>query len=369
MKKVSITIVLSGALLACLALAQAPAAGPYKVVKTAKTGGDGGFDYIYADNDGRKLYIPRTQPGAPRISVFNLDTLAPIGEIPDTSARGAATDTKSGHGFVSSKPVVMFDTKTLAVIKKIDVQGGPDGILGDAFSGRIYILSHSAPNITVINAADGSVAGTIDVGGAPEQAATDGKGRIYVDVEDKDNVAVIDTKTMAVVGHYDVAGKGGQCAGLAIDAKNGILFAACRNPANFVILSAADGKIITTIPIHAGTDGAGFNAKTMEAFSSAGDGTITIIKENSPTSFVAEQVVETKAGAKTMTIDTKNNLVLTMTAEYAPPPTPAAAPAAPPAAPPAGGPGGPGGPGGGRGRGPGRGAMVPDSFTILAVGK
>jgi DNA-binding beta-propeller fold protein YncE len=357
-------------MLACLALAQSPAAGPYKVVKTAKTGGDGGFDYIYADNDGRKLYIPRTQPGTPRITVFNLDTLAPIGEIPNASARGAATDTKSGHGFVSSKPVVMFDTKTLAVIKTIDVQGGPDGILGDAFSGRIYILSHSAPNITAINAADGTVAGTIDIGGAPEQAATDGKGHIYVDVEDKDNVAVIDTKTMTVTAHYDLGGKGGTPAGLAIDAKNGILFAACRNPAAMVIMNAADGKIITSIPIEGGTDGAGFNANTMEAFSSAGNGTVSIIKENGPASFVAEQVVQTKTGAKTMTIDTKNNLILTMTAEYAapapPPPPPPAAPAAPGAAPAAPGPGGP--PGGGRGRG-GRGPMVPDSFSIIAVGK
>jgi len=371
MKNTSIATLAGGALLAFIALAQTPSAGPYKVVKTAKVGGDGGFDYIYADNDGRKLYIPRTQPGTPRISVFNLDTLAPIGEIPNASARGAATDTKSGHGFVSSKPVVMFDTKTLAVIKTIDVQGGPDGILGDAFSGRIYILSHSEPNITVINASDGSVAGTINIGGAPEQAATDGKGRIYVDVEDKDNVAVIDTKTMAVIGHYDVAGKGGTCAGLAMDAKNNVLFVACRNPANMVILNALDGKVITVIPIQAGTDGAGFSPAMMEAFSSAGDGTVSIVKENSPTSFVAEQVVQTMPGAKTMTIDTKNNLILTMTAEYAPPPAPTAAPAPPPPPPPGGAPGGSGrGPGGGgRGRGPGRGPMIPDSFTILAVGK
>ncbi len=381
MKKVFAAVAIGSALLASIAMAQAPASGPYKVVKTAKTGGEGGFDYIYADTDGRKLYIPRTQPGTPRITVFNLDTLAPIGEIPNVSARGAATDTKSGHGFVSSKPVVMFDTKTLAVIKTIDVQGGPDGILGDAFSGRIYILSHSEPNITVINAADGSVAGTINIGGAPEQAATDGKGRIYVDVEDKDNVAVIDTKTMTVVGHYDVTGQGGQCAGLAMDAKNNILFAACRNPANFVIMNAADGKILSTIPIQAGTDGATFNPATLEAFSTAGDGTVSIVKENSPTSFVAEQVVQTKPGAKTIAIDYKTNLIFTMAAEYAPPPAAAPAPPAPPApaAPPAapgapgmggpGRPGGPGGPGGGRGRGPGRGAMVPDSFTILAVGK
>src|SRR5579864_1409747 len=115
----------------CLVLAAALnvfGQGPYKVIKTVKVGGAGGFDYVYADSDGRRLYIPRTgNPGA-RITVFNLDTLAPAGEIPETSARGAAVDPKSNHGFVTSKPVVMFDSKTLAVIKKIDVEGGPDGI-------------------------------------------------------------------------------------------------------------------------------------------------------------------------------------------------------------------------------------------------
>jgi hypothetical protein len=382
MKRVSLATAIGSAVLtivpAYTALAQAPASGPFKIAKTAKTGGDGGFDYIYADNDGRKLYIPRTQPGTPRISVFNLDTLAPLGEIAGSSARGAATDTKSGHGFGSSNPIVMFDTKTLAVIKTIPAPQGasPDGILGDAFSGRIYIFSHSAPNVVVINPADGSIAGTIDLGGAPEQAATDGKGTIYVDIEDKDNIAVVDTKTMAVKAHYDIAGKGGQCAGLALDVKNNILFAACRNPSNMVILSATDGKVITTLPIEAGTDGAGFNAATMEAFSSAGNGTLTVIKESSPSSFAVEQIVQTKVGAKTMTIDAKNNLVLTMAAEYGPPPTPAAPAPPPPPAPGAAAGGAPGAPpaggppaGGGRGRGPGRGPMLPDSFTILAVGK
>jgi len=336
-------------------------------VKTSRTGGDGGFDYIYADVDARKLYIPRSGQGA-RVQVFDLDSLARVGEVPGFNAHGVATDKKSGHGFASSKPVLMFDTKTLAVIKSIEVQGNPDGILGDPFNQRIYIFSHSAPNATVINAADGSIAGTIDLGGAPEQAVSDGKGHIYVDIEDKDNIAVVDAKTMTVTGHYDIAGKGGGPGGLAIDAKNGILFASCHEPATMVILSAKDGKILATLPIEAGTDGAGFNPNTMEAFSSAGNGTISIIKENSPASFVNEQVVKTMNGARTMTVDTKNNWALTMAIEYGPAPAPAAAPPTPPApAPGAGAPGG-SGRGGGRGRGPARGPMVPDSFTIIAVG-
>src|ERR1035437_7195201 len=322
------------------------AQGPYKVLKTAKVGGAGGFDYVYADSAGRHLYIPRTgNPGA-RITVFNLDTLEAVGEIPETSARGAAVDPKSNHGFVTSKPVVMFDSKTLAVIKKIDVEGGPDGILFDPFNERTYIWSHSAPNATVINSKDGSIVGTIDLGGAPEQAVTDGKGHIYVDIEDKDNVAVIDAKTMTVTGHYDLAGKGGTCAGLAMDVKNQILFVACRKPQTMVIMSAKDGKIIDTLPLGAGTDGAVFNPNTMEAFSSQGDGTLTVIKENSPTSFVVEQTVTTPVRAKTLTLDSKTNQILLITAEYTPPP------ATPPP--------------GGRG---GRGQMVPDTFSIVVVGK
>jgi DNA-binding beta-propeller fold protein YncE len=325
------------------------AQGPYKVVKTAKVGGAGGFDYVYADSVGRRLYIPRTgNPGA-RITVYDLDTLELVGEIPQTSARGAVVDPKTNHGFVTSKPVVMFDSKTLAPIKKIDVEGGPDGIFFDAFNQHVYILSHSAPNATVIDSKDGTVLGTIDLGGAPEQTVSDGKGHLYIDLEDKDAVAVVDAKTMKVTATYPLAGKGGGCAGLAIDAKNQVLFVACREPKNMVIMSAKDGKILVALPIGTGTDGAVFNPATMEAFSSQGDGTLTIIKENSPTSFVVEQTVTTPVRAKTITLDTKTNQLFLITAEYtpAPPPDPAAK---------------------GRGRG-GRGQMVPDTFSIIVVGK
>jgi DNA-binding beta-propeller fold protein YncE len=175
-------------------------------------------------------------------------------------------------------------------------------------------------------------------------------------------VAVIDAKTLTVKTTYDLAGKGGTPAGLGFDAKNGILFVACRNPQVMVMMNAKDGSIITTLPIGRGSDGAGFNPKTMEAFSSQGDGTLTVIKENSPTSFAVEQNVETPQGAKTMTIDEKTGHVLLMTAEYAAPAPPP--PPAPGATPPA-----EAGRGGRGGRGGGRGQMVPDSFTLIMVGK
>jgi DNA-binding beta-propeller fold protein YncE len=323
---------------------QASTSGPYKVLQTVKVGGEGGFDYVYADDVARKLYVPRLGPSG-RILIFDLDTLKPAGEIPNTSAHGVAVDTKSHHGFGSSKPVAMWDSKTLTPIKTIDVQGGPDGIMADPFNGRIYVFSHSAPNATVINAADGSIVGTIDLGGAPEQAVSDGKGHIYVDLEDKGSIAVIDAKTLNVTTHYDLGGKGGTCAGLAMDVKNNILFASCRNPQTMVILKASDGTILETLPIGSGTDGAVFNPKTMEAFSSEGGGTLTIVKENSPTSFVVEQTLQTQPRAKTLTLDTKTNQILLITAEFTPPPP------TPP------------------GERPARGQMVTGTFSILVVGK
>jgi hypothetical protein len=335
--------------------ARAQDSGPYKVLKIQLVGGDGGFDYVTADSDGRNLYVARSGPTG-HIGVFNLDTLAQVGDIPGTSAHGGAVDTATGHGFATSKPVTMFDSKTFAILKKIDVQGNPDGYLNDAYNHRFYVLSHSAPNITVLDDKDGSILGTIDIGGAPEQAASDGHGKIYVDIEDKDAIAVIDADAMKMTGKYDVSSHGGGCAGLALDAKNNILFAACRDKKNMIILSATDGHILTDLPIGNGSDGATFNPATMEAFSAQGDGTLTVIKEDSPTSFSVEETVPTPARAKVLTLDTKTNQILTITAEYGPVPAPN--PQAPP--PPPGAPAWMRGP---------RAPMIPGSFQILVIGK
>jgi DNA-binding beta-propeller fold protein YncE len=156
-------------------LAQAPNvsaadAQPYKILQTAQTMGSGPIDYVYADSDDRQLYIPRGN----QVLVSNLDTLKSAGTIENARARGVAVDPKSGHGFCSSSPVVMWDTKTLKPIKTIAVQGRPDGILFEQATERVYVFSHSEPNATVIDAKDGSIVGTIDLGGAPEQAASDG---------------------------------------------------------------------------------------------------------------------------------------------------------------------------------------------------
>jgi DNA-binding beta-propeller fold protein YncE len=354
------------ATLAARAVAQTPAdaGAPYKIAQTSELMGTGRIDYVFADSVNRRLYVPRGNA----VLAFDLDTLKPATPIPGlTGGHGVAVDPVSGHGFSSSMPIIMWDAKTLATIKTIAVQGRPDGILFEPLTERIYIFSHSAPNATVLDAKDGSIVGTIDLGGSPEQAASDGQGHLYVDLEDKDSIAVVDVKTMKVTATYSLGGKGGGPGGLGLDAKNQVLFAFCHQPATAVILSATDGKILETLPIGNGTDGGGFNPQTMEAFSSQGDGTLTIIKENSPTSFAVEQTVQTMRGAKTCTLDAKTNHIVVIATER---PAPSAAPStsgtasAPAVTPAPAGPGGFGGPGGRRGGNGG-----PAMLHILVVGR
>ena len=269
-------------------------------------------------------------------------------------------DPKSGHGFATSKPVVMWDAKTLAPIKTIDVQGGPDGILLEPFTGKVLVLSHSAPCITMVDPKEGTVTGTIEVGGAMEQAQSDKQGKLYVCVEDEKKIAVVDMKTLKLVTKYDLGSTGGEPAGLGFDAKNHILFAMCANPNVCVVLNADDGKVLATLPIGNGTDGGGFNANTMEAFSSQRDGTLTIIKESSPTSFMVEQTVQTKQGCKTCSLDTKNNRIVLICTERAPQAAVAPTTNAPAPAPTA--------PAGGGRRG-GRGGGGPGNLDVLWVGR
>ena len=245
--------------------------------------------------------------------------------------------------------MTMWDASTLQVIKTIEVDGRPDGILFDPYNERVWVLSHMPPYATVIDAKEGTVVGTLDLGGAPEQAVSDGKGTVYVNISDKANIAVVDAKSMTVTAHYDVSTKGTGGSGLALDAKNHVLFAYYRQPSpTVVIVNADNGNIITTLPTGMGVDTVAFNPATMEAISAEGGGSMTFIKENSPTDFVVEQTLQTQVGAKTLALDTKTNHVLTMTAEFGPPL--ANAPPRP----------------GGR---PPRGPMVPGSFSILMVGK
>ena len=349
---------------------QAGTDGPYRVLSAARVGGEGGSDYIYADVVGGRLYIPRggtraipatdSTPGKPaipgRITIFNLETLAPLGEIPGTGGNGVAVDPKSGHGFSSSKPVSMFDTRTMKLIKTIDVGAAqPDGILFDSYNDRIYVFSHPTKDATVLDSRDGRVLGAIDLGGVPEQGVADGKGMLYVVMQDAaGSVTAVDVAAMKAIAHYPLGDKGG-CNGLALDAKNHVLFAACARSGNppatpaqpmMVMLSSDDGRILANLPLAGSSDGAAFNPVTMEVFSTHSNGTMTVVKEKSPTSFEVEQNVQTMLGARTLTLDSKTNRILAMSVERGPAPPPPA--------------------GGGRG---GQGPAVPGSFTILVIGR
>jgi DNA-binding beta-propeller fold protein YncE len=384
MRHVALASVLAAALVVPgvpLVAQQSGSTGPYKVLQRARVGGEGGWDYIYAGPDGR-LYIPRgaspamaatdSTPAMPavaeRIMVYDLHTLAPIGEIPNTGGHGVAVDPRVDHGFSSSPKVTMFDTKTLKVIKQIDVgDARPDGIFFDSYNERVYILSHPTHNATVIDAKTGDVVGTIDLGGTPEEGVADGKGTVYDVMQDAEgSVAVVDANTMKTVKHFPFDGAG-RCNGLALDAAHKVLFAACAASGPMVqgeqpkpvmvILSAVDGKILDKLPLPGGSDGAVFNPATQEAFATLGNGMLAVVKENSPTNFVMEQTLSTMNGARTITLDPTTNHIFTMSFERGP---------APPAPPPGSDTGR-----GGRGRGfYGRmGRPIPGSFTILEIGK
>jgi hypothetical protein len=359
--------------------------GPYKVLKTVKVGGEGGTDYIFADTAGRRLYITRgatlaqaatdTRPALPafekRLTIFNLDTLEPVGVIPGVGGNGATVCPKTGHGFTSDHPQPsMFDVTTMKLIKTIDVPAGfsADGIYCDTSNDRVYIGSHPTKSLMVVDAKTGTVLSNIDLGGIPEQTIADGKGTVYQVLQDRPGgVAVIDGKTLKLRATYPFGDNGG-CNGLALDVKNRILFAACsavgaapargtmpdpkaKPPQTFVILSAKDGKILARLPLAGSSDGAAFNPATLEAFATQGNGTMTIVKEKSPTSFEVEQNLKTwpSNGARTIAFDNKTGHLFAMASEPAPPPSAPPAGTTPPA--------------GGRG-----GGNIPGSFTIIMVG-
>jgi DNA-binding beta-propeller fold protein YncE len=342
-------------LLATLLLAlphSALADGPYRILKTVTVGGDGGFDYITADSEGRRLYLARSGQTNRRLLAFDLGSLKQVGELDGISAHGAVVDPSNHHGFASSKPLTMFDSTNTATLKSIAVDGNPDGLTLDQAAHRVSVLSHSAPNITAINTADGSIIGTVNLDAAVEETVSDGQGHLYVALEDRDAVGVVDAGTMTVTARYPLAGqdgnKGGTPAGLALDARTRVLFVACRNPAVMVMMNADTGTILTTIPIGAQNDGVLFNPATSEALAATGDGHLTVIKEDGPERFSVEQTLTTLPGARTIALDAKTSHIFLMTADYGP--VPADAPPPPP---------------GRIARGP----MLPDSFKIIEIGR
>jgi YVTN family beta-propeller protein len=298
-----------------VALVVAAAGADYKVVNTWKLGGDGGWDYLTADSAGHRLFIAR----ATRVMVIDTESGKQVGEIPDTSGvHGIALDYEIGRGFTSNgreDTVSVFDLKSLAVERKIKVGSGPDAILYDPFSKRVFTFNGKGQDrsATAIDASKGEVVGKVELGGKPEFAATDEKGTVFVNIEDTSELVAFDPQKLTVKSRWKLA----DCeepTGLAIDRKNRRLFAGCGGNKKMAIVDADTGKVVAIPTIGEGCDATGFDAERGLAFASAGDGTITVIKEDGPDKFSVVQTVTTQKGARTMAVDAKTHQLFTVTA-------------------------------------------------------
>ncbi len=325
-----------------VSIAQKPAHG-YHLLNKIEVGGEGGWDYIIADSNAHRLYVSH----ATHVVVIDTATDKIVGDIPNTNGvHGVAFAEKLGKGFISNgrdNSVTIFDLKTLKTLDNVKVDKNPDCILFDPASNRVFAFNRGASNVTAINAADGKVAGTIDLGGHPEFATADGRGMVFVNLDDKSQVVAIDSKKLTVNAHWAVA-PGEDPSGMAIDPKTNRLFIVCGNK-KMVVMDSATGKVISDLAIGDGTDAAGFDPDTKMAFSSNGDGTLTVVHEDSKDKFSVAENVTTQPRARTMAVDTKNHKVYLATAQFGP------APAATTAQP--------------RPRAP----MIPNSFVILVYGK
>lgn len=316
----------------------------YHVIKKYQIGGEGFWDYLTMDSAARRLYVSR----GTHVVVFDPDSGKVAGDIPNTEGvHGIALAPDLDRGFTSNgrtSSVTIFDLKTLKEIGVVKTTGeNPDAILYDPASRRVFTMNGRGGNATAIDAAAGTVAGTIDLGGKPEFATADGKGHIYANLEDKSLVVAIDSKQLKVESRWPLA----PCespSGMAIDREQRRLFIGCHNQM-MAVMDADTGKVITTLPIGRGVDANRFDPETRLAFSSNGDGTLTVVHEDSPDKFAVVDNVPTQRGARTMALDRKTHNLYLVTAEFgpAPPPKPGERFQRPP--------------------------IVPNSFTILVVGK
>jgi YVTN family beta-propeller protein len=324
--------------------AQTKSSSGYHLVKQVKLGGDGGWDALTFDAKAHRLYISRST----HVMVVDADSGALVGDVPNTpGVHGIAIVSDLSKGFTSNgrdSTVTVFDLKTLKVLKQIPVGKNPDAIIYDAASKRVFTFNAASNDATAIDPQSETVAGTISLDGKPEFAETDESGHVFVNLEDKSAIVELDSRKLTVLARWPLA-PGEEPTGIALDRRHKRLFAACSNKM-MVVLNAENGKVITTVPIGSGVDGAGFDAGTDMAFSSnGGDGTLTVVHEDSPEKFSVVENATTQRGARTMTVDSKTHRVFLVTAEFGP--TPAATPERPRPRP----------------------SIVPGSFTLLILGR
>ena len=331
----AVAMIFSAVAFSCPA-APAPGASGYHVIKTVPVGGDGGWDYVFVDSDARRIYISR----GTHVVVLDADTYAVVGDISDTQGvHGIAVAADLGRGFTSngrSNDVTIFDLKTLKSLGTVKTDANPDAII--YVGKRVFTFNGRGKNATAINAADGTVAGTIALGGRPEFAVADGKGSVYVNNEDTSELHHLDAQTLKELHRWPLA----PCkspSGLAMDLSNRRLFSVCDEKV-MAVVNADTGKVVATPAICDGPDASAFDPSTGYVFASCGDGNLTVIHEDSPDKYTVVENVPTKKSARTMGLDLKTHNIFLPAADFDPP--------AP---------------------GERRGKMKPGSFVLLVVGK
>jgi DNA-binding beta-propeller fold protein YncE len=278
----------------------------YRLLTKVTLGAEGGWDYLAMDSNARRLYISRWT----HVMVVDADSYKVIGDIPGTEGvHGIAIAREFGRGFTSdgeADEVTIFDLKTLKKVSTVKTGKGPDGIIYDAASKRVFAFNGQAGTATAIEAASGDVAGNVDLGGDPEFAAADGQGHVFNNLEDKNEVVRIDSKALKVLNHWSLA-PGSSPSAMAIDASHGRLFVGCRN-AMMIVMDIANGRVVANLPIGQGVDAIRFDAKRQLVFSANGEGTLTIIREESPDRYSVLDNVPTQRGARTMELDSRTSI-------------------------------------------------------------
>jgi DNA-binding beta-propeller fold protein YncE len=292
-----------------------PDSSGYHILKKITIGGTEGWDYISMDGDTRLAYIGRED----HVDVVNVDSGTVVGKVPGLKGTsGLLPVPEFGRGYAmngDAGDVVIVDLKTLAKIGTVKAGKDPDSFTYEPVTKRVFVMNSSGASATAISAKDGALAGTVVLGGQPEAVVSDGKGKVYVNLTDKDQIAEVDAHTLKVTHRWPLV-QGTGPSGLAMDRQNRRLFSACDNQ-RMVVMDADTGKVLAALRTGAGTDGAGFDPESGNAFASAGGaGTLTIIHEDAPDKFRVLEEIDTQSGARTMTVDPKTHNVLVITARH-----------------------------------------------------
>ena len=306
------------AALACGMSLLAQSSPTYRITHTYTLGGDGGWDYIVPDPPNHRLFIGRQN----RVMVVDEDKGTLLGELTGIQgAHGTAVVAPSGHGFATSgndQSVVMFDLRTFKALGRIPAAEDADAIIYDNASNRVFTFNGDAHSSTVIDPQAGTVITNIPLGGKPEYGASAGDGKVYANLTDSNEVVEIDAKTAVVARRWPTA-PCRQPVAMAIDTAHHRLFSGCRSG----VMAVSDyqaGKVVATLPIGTGVDGAAFDAASGNAFASNADGTLTVIHQDAPDQYHVAQTVQTAPAARNMGLDPTNHRLFLVSAKFGPPP-------------------------------------------------